>query len=217
MSWTISAAIAPRRLVELVGPAPVIGHRLAAELAGHRLSSGRFEIGIVDQEDRDLAFEVDALEVVPAALRRIHAVSNEHHRRAGDLRPVGVADGAEIDVVGEAQRKRPAALLHRECHRRLQLGPDHRDRLGPAAILAARLEPRRSKLLGQISDRLLLARTAHRPSLEFVRCEHPSDLGHAFGADLDDGCRYFWGTVVIGRQKWRGSRCAGAQNQCEQR
>ncbi len=44
-----------------------------------------FEIGIVDQEDCDLALQVHALEVVPLPLRRRDAIADEYHRR--DCRP----------------------------------------------------------------------------------------------------------------------------------
>src|SRR5690606_28899805 len=55
------------RFFELVGPAAIVGHRAAAEFAEAVFALRRDEIGIVDQKDRDLALEVDALEVVPAA------------------------------------------------------------------------------------------------------------------------------------------------------
>ncbi len=59
-----------RAFLELVGPAAIIGHRPAAEIAFAAL-----EIGIVDQHDHDLALEVDALEIVPAALGRLDAIA----------------------------------------------------------------------------------------------------------------------------------------------
>ncbi len=93
------------------------------------------------------------------------------------------ANRAEINVVWKAQRHGLARLLHGEAHRRLQLRADHRHGLGPAAILAARLESGCLELLDQIGDRLLLANAAHRPPLEFVRGQHPGDLRHALDAD----------------------------------
>ena len=79
---------APRRFLELVGPAPVIGHRPPAEAARDRIARRRLEIGVVDQEDRDLAVEVDVAEIVPAALGRGHAIADEDHRRIGDRGPL---------------------------------------------------------------------------------------------------------------------------------
>ncbi len=55
-------AVASAFLV-LVSPAAVVGHRLAAEVAG-----AGFEVGVADQHDADLALHVDALVVVPLAL-----------------------------------------------------------------------------------------------------------------------------------------------------
>ena len=69
-----------RAFFVLVGPAAVVGHALAIEgaLAG-------LEIRVVDQHHGDLALEVDTLEVVPVALRRLDAVADEHQRRVGDI------------------------------------------------------------------------------------------------------------------------------------
>ncbi len=54
-----------RGFLELVGPAPVIGHGAAAEAA---IVAG-FEIGIVDQDHGDLAAHVDAFVIVPVRVR----------------------------------------------------------------------------------------------------------------------------------------------------
>jgi hypothetical protein len=84
--------MAPRaRLPRTVGPAAIIGHRLPAEGAGDRIARRSLEIGIVDQEDGDLAGQVDALEVVPLPLGRGDAVADEHHRRVLDAGAVGFA------------------------------------------------------------------------------------------------------------------------------
>ena len=208
---------APRRFLELVGPAAVVGHRLAGEFACDRLTLSGFEVRIVDQEDGDLALQVDALEVVPPALGRIHSISDEDHRGARDPRLVHRTDGAEIDVLREAQRGRLARLRDRQA-RRLQLGADHRHRLRPAAVLTAGLQPRRLELLGQISDRLLLARSAHRAALELVRRQHSRDLGHALGTDRRsrDGRRLLRRSVEIGGRCLGRSGFAPAQSACQQ-
>ena len=70
-----------RSLLVLVGPARVVGGRVPAEPTTHRIVRPRLEVGIVDQEDRDLALQVDALVVVPAALRRRDPVADEHEWR----------------------------------------------------------------------------------------------------------------------------------------
>ena len=56
-------------LLELVGPAAVVGHGVAAEV----VFSGR----VVHQHHQDLAREVGISEVVPAVLRRLDAVADE--------------------------------------------------------------------------------------------------------------------------------------------
>ena len=66
---------APRGFLIFVGPAAVIGHRLAAEIAFPAL-----EIGVVDEHDEHLALDVVALEIVPVALGRGHAVADEDQR-----------------------------------------------------------------------------------------------------------------------------------------
>ena len=63
-------------LLIFVGPAAVIGHRLAAEIAFPAL-----EVGVVDQDDDDLPANVDVLEIVPLPFRGGHAVSGEDDRR----------------------------------------------------------------------------------------------------------------------------------------
>jgi len=65
-----------RGLLVLVGPAAVVGHCFAAEVADAAL-----EIRIVDQHDHDLAVQVDALEVIPLAFRSFHAITAEHQRQ----------------------------------------------------------------------------------------------------------------------------------------
>src|SRR5579859_8053347 len=56
-----------------VGPTAVVGHGLAAEVANAGLV-----IGVVDQDECDLAVEIDPLEVVPAAFRRLDAIAYEN-------------------------------------------------------------------------------------------------------------------------------------------
>ena len=71
-----------RGLLELVGPAAVVGHRLAAE---QRLVAGD-EARVVDQDQRRLAVHVDAGVVVPAVFGRVDAVADEHDLAARDRR-----------------------------------------------------------------------------------------------------------------------------------
>ena len=77
----------PRSFLIFVCPATVIGHRLSSELSKDGFARQCFEIGIIDQFDEDLSMHVLALEVVPAALGRIHSVANEHEGRIFDINP----------------------------------------------------------------------------------------------------------------------------------
>ena len=71
----------PDSFLELVGPAGIVGRGPASELAGHRIRRRRLEVGIIDQEDGNLSTQVDALEVIPAALRCRNAIADEDHGR----------------------------------------------------------------------------------------------------------------------------------------
>ncbi len=94
-----------RGFLVLVGPAAVVGHGLAAEVA-----LAGFEVGVVDQHHRDLALQVDALEVVPVALGRLDAVADEHQRRVVDVDVlVAVHRRAHGDLLALRQRLRLAA------------------------------------------------------------------------------------------------------------
>ena len=180
---------ASRGLFVLVHPAAVEGHRLAAELARHRLAGCRLEVGIVDEHDDDLAAHVDALEIVPAALGRGDSVADEHHWRVGYAHAIHQANRAEIEVVGKSERGRLAALAEGQIRRRLELGVDHRHGLRPAAILSGGLEAGRLELFDEVRDRLFLAGSARRAALEFVGCEDACDLRHALRADMRRRCR----------------------------
>ena len=91
----------------LVGPAAVIGHRLALE----EFWIGRLVLvaGIVDQHDHGLSLHVQAGIVVPAIFRRHHAIAHEHDLRAGDVGLGLVEPRREIGDVG-AQLQRQCAL-----------------------------------------------------------------------------------------------------------
>ena len=90
----------------LVGPAPVVGHRFAAELARRRVVRRCFEVGIVDQDNCDLSLEIHALEVVPPALRRLDAVSHEDQRRLVDLNGLNRQKGVDHDIFPVLKRAR---------------------------------------------------------------------------------------------------------------
>src|SRR3546814_11464871 len=62
----------PGRLLELVGPAAVIGHRPALEIA---LPQRLLPVRIVDEDDDRLSLYVDIRIIVPAPFRCIYAIA----------------------------------------------------------------------------------------------------------------------------------------------
>ncbi len=76
---------AARTLLELVGPAAVVGHRLAVErlLIELRWIGGVGHLRVVDQHDDRLALDVDVLEVVPVEFGSGDAVAGEDHLGVG--------------------------------------------------------------------------------------------------------------------------------------
>ena len=89
----------------LVRPSAVVRHRPALE-------DGRVELGwvfrvghrrVVHQHDQGLAVHVEALVVVPAVLRRDHAIADEDHVRVLDLHLLRHPPGHGHEVVGERQ------------------------------------------------------------------------------------------------------------------
>ena len=155
---------AARRLLELVGPPAVVGHRRAVERPGVELRRVR-GIGyrrIVDEHHQRLAFEVDALEVVPVVLGRGDAVADEDELRILDAGAVGDVLGPRDDVVTPLEGR---ACLARH-HQRLGFGArdaDERHLLDERAVGIARLEPQLLELGGQVLDRPFF--TGRRPDV----------------------------------------------------
>ena len=154
--------------LELVGPAAVVGHRLAIERA-RRIG---FEIGVVDQHDGDLAVQVHVLVVVPLALRRVDAVADEHQWRILDLNARARLQALQGHVHAVGQRT--LALLQRQAGlgRSVQLRAHQRHRLHPAAVHAARLQAVAAELLDQVLHRALFALGGRRAAFEFIRRQH---------------------------------------------
>ena len=151
--------------LELVGPAAVVGHRLAVECA----RCIGFEIGIVDQYHGDLAVQVHVLVVVPLAFRRIDAIADEHQRRIPDLHALARLQALQGHVHAIGQRT--LALLQRQAGlgRAVQLRAHQRDRLHPAAIHAAGLQAVAAELLDQVLHRALFTLGGRRAAFEFIR------------------------------------------------
>ncbi len=171
------------RLLELVGPAAVVGHGSTAEAAAGVVSHHRLEVGVVDQDDHDLALEVIALEVVPAALRRLDPIAGENQRRGGDTHPLYRPLGHDHDLLALAQWDFAAGCRDSDPGVRLDIEADHRHGLGPAAVVAGRFQPDGAELVDQVGDGLVLAGRAGRASLEGVRGDGLDDIAHPLGAD----------------------------------
>ena len=163
------------RLLELVGPAGVVGRRPAAELAGHGVAGDGLEVRVVDQEDGDLALQVHALEVVPAPFRRRHPVAHEDHRGLLDRDAVHGQEGDDRDVAARGQHG--LALRPRDgvAAIRRQLGADHGHGLGVASALARRLQPEVAEGLLEVGDRQALAGAARGAAGIGVRGQLPGD------------------------------------------
>gem|GEM_PF-5181714 len=179
----------PRALLVLVGPAPVVGHALAVEraLAG-------LEVRVVDQHHRDLALQVHALEVVPAAFRRLDPVADEHQRRAvdGDL-AAAVERGAQRDLLALGQRLALAVALDRDLRAADDVGAAQRHRLRPQALavleVAARLQAGGLELRAEVGHGLVLARRGRGAALVGVGGQRLDVGGNALRVEPRRGRR----------------------------
>src|SRR5690606_7615777 len=195
------------RLLVLVGPAPVIGHGPAVE--GVQL--GLFEVGVIDEDDDDLAAHVDVLEVIPVALRRGDAVAGEDQGRVGqghaaagqtsrddDLLALGQGDGLAADLEGGLDVGGGEAVQGHV--------------LGPAAVLAARLEAGRGVLLAEIAHDHVLGGGGDATPLEAVVGQHPRVLHQAGRVEGGVGRgRRGAGAGAGGEQEAGGERGGGRQ------
>ena len=182
---------APRHFLEFIGPAAIIGHRAPAELAKRGIALHRFEIGIVDQDDGDLAAQIDALEIVPAAFRGGDAVADEDERRVRDHRLVVRLERPDVTLFA-ARPGLPLALdRYAELLRLTELGVEQRHRLRPFPVGAAGFQPERLEPLGQIVDRHRFARPTRRAAVEGVGRNLLHGLGDRRGiyALCGDRCR----------------------------
>src|ERR671913_176964 len=90
------------RLLVLIGPAAVIGHRLAAEVP-----FSAFEVRVIDEHHDELPANIGVLEVVPLPLGSRDAVAREEdgHVAQGDLLlAVGRRTDRNLLALGELHR-----------------------------------------------------------------------------------------------------------------
>ena len=161
---------APRALLELVGPAAVIRHRLAVEdlVVELRGIGGVGHLRVVHEHDDGLALDVDALEVVPVELGRGHAVAGEDHLGVADRRAVGDVLGPGDDLVLPLEGLRGPGAGDGQ---RPRVGPgdaDERHLLHERAVGVSRLEPELLELLLEVLDGELFALRSRRAPFELV-------------------------------------------------
>ena len=169
-----------RGFLELVGPAPVIGHAPAFEQARVIV----VEAGVVDQHDHGFALDVQALVIVPAGLGGVDAIADEDHRACLHL-DVGLPSArAHHHLLAERQRVRRAGDAHLQlaggC---VGFGFDHRHGL-EKAVAVARLQAQAQELLAKVGDGLVLAGAAGLATTEIVGGEHADVGGKILGGDL---------------------------------
>ena len=162
--------------LELVGPTRIIGRGPPSELAGHRIRRRRLEVGIIDQENGDLAAQVDALVVIPAALRCRDAVADEDHGRVLHGDPVYRQEGNDRDVAPGSQDRLALGPGDREAAVRRQLGPDQGNGLEEASPWAGRLQAHLPEGGLKVGQGLRLARPTRCPASIGVRGQLPGDV-----------------------------------------
>ena len=162
----------PGRLLELVGPAAVVGHRIAAE--DGRVLGG--ETRVVDQHDHRLAGRVDPFVVVPAVLRRDDAVAYEDHLGVGDRLVLHDPFGPGDEVFGPGVVEPAVAGPDREFGLALLGERDERNALEEGVAVAG-FETGRLELIDEVVDRELLSGRGGGAALELVAGECPHGLG----------------------------------------
>ncbi len=129
-----------RRFLELVGPAAIVGERLAAEQIRFVRRRGR----IVHHDQHPLALDVSALVVIPLLFRRHDAVADKDdvalHLHLRAFQP-GKRDHVGVIAI------RPARHAQRKVA--IDDGFDNRDLLEVRAVLTSRLDAHRHQLIGQ--------------------------------------------------------------------
>jgi hypothetical protein len=176
------------RLLIFVGPAAIIGHGLAAEIA---LSA--FKIRVVDQDDEKLAPYVLTFEIIPVALGCRDPIAHEQQRRVLKCdQLLAVERRPQRNLVALQQRER---LAIPEIERELRVAHDvrleERHVLEPAALstpdVACRPKSHRPELIGNIVDRLGFGAGRRPASFKCIRGYRAVDVREALGADAARG------------------------------
>ena len=160
-------------LLVLVGPAAVIGHGLAFEPTGGGMSRRGLEIRIIDQDDRDLALEVHALEIIPVPLRGLDAIADEDEGRPGDVHPLDRQQGMDHRLVALMHDPGPVLVGKGQLRRGADLEAAQGRVLGPGALavgaqVTAGGQAQRLELAGDIVEGLHLRRRRRAATFEGV-------------------------------------------------
>ena len=203
----------PRRLLVLVGPAAVVGERLALEEGFVR--RGR----LIHNDEQHLAFYVHTLEVVPAVLGRIDAVTDKDDRRidVGRSLPAFVLHH-EVGVVGE-RHGRFACRHEREPGRGLVgVHGVQVDLLEKGAVVTGRLQPVQRKLGPDVLGRQLCPALAGSPPFQEIAGQEPDMGANPLGIDQRRGLlRRLGNAADRGYRRQRpGRRLGKAGRGCQQ-
>ena len=158
----------PRCLLVLVGPAAVVGQRLALEKA---LVLRR---RLIHNHQRHFALQVHSRVVVPLVLRRVDAVAHKHNRRI-NLRHLlpGLVLGDNLRGIRQIHGR---SAGRSESKLRLLLHGVHRIQrhsLEPASLVARRLQPRQRELRGNILGRQLVSARAGAAPFQQIKRQKP--------------------------------------------
>ena len=141
-------------LLELIAPAAVVGHDVAAEI----VRVAPVEARVVDEDHRHLVAGVlDARVVVLPVFRGDDAIAGEHQLGVVDLDRRLDAGGEGGEVLQLAEARRPFRGLERHLGRGLRTGRDQLDRLQVGVAVEGR-QAERAHLAGDVADRPVCAR-----------------------------------------------------------
>src|SRR5574337_1082479 len=164
------------------------------------------EVGVVDQDHGDLAAQVDAFEVVPVALRRLDAVTDEDQWGIADIHRSGaVHRGANGDLLALGQRLGLAAQLQTQRRLADDLGAQQGYGLCPQAgavpEVATGLQAGRLHLRHHVVDGFRFSRGGRATTLEGIRGKRLDYIRQMPGAESRRVGRLRAGT---GREDERG-------------
>ncbi len=193
-----------RRLFELVGPASVIGHD--ARVEEFRILRRR----LVDDHQQHLAFDVHALEIVPAVFRRLDAIADEDDGRV-DVDPGGLGLVVGHVVIAELQIQRTAVFrLQGGSRRRQCVHAGEFDLLQVAAAVPRRFQAVEREFRGDVLCRNVAAPRTGPAALEQVIRQKAHVRTNALGIDAPHGGRHVDGKPEF-RGRVRARPCTGGQ------